>query len=226
MNIGFYGHSAASWAGQHTDGTKSFITTIVEHYNANLVNTGVPQGSEERILFELKKTKKLDLAVIFHSIPRYLFLPGTRRDIDIKHINDKRFKYVWENDIDQIHLLEQFEHDGIQDVFGDEKTFVNTLTHHKKFLSHPDLIANRYSGALVQIDQYVSAMGIPAIHIVDRLYMPNWFKFRGKYAHGVAELVAISKETGTYPNNISKSGQLKLHTTLCRIIDQVLVDNV
>jgi hypothetical protein len=44
------------------------------------VNSGVGMGSEERTLFTLKKTKDLDLAIIFHSSPDSIFVPCEDRD--------------------------------------------------------------------------------------------------------------------------------------------------
>jgi hypothetical protein len=77
MNIGLYGHSMAQWT---TKQPFSFGTKLVDHFNADIVNSGCAQGSEERILFELKKTKKLDLAIIFHSNPDFFFVPSYNRD--------------------------------------------------------------------------------------------------------------------------------------------------
>lgn len=77
MNIGFYGHSMAQWERQQEF---SYITKIRDHFNANIVNHGVGMGSEERILFDLKKTKKLDLAIILHSAPDFFFVPSEKRD--------------------------------------------------------------------------------------------------------------------------------------------------
>lgn len=77
MNIGFYGHSMAQWSRQQDF---SYITKIRDHFNANIVNHGVGMGSEERILFDLKKTKKLDLAIILHSAPDFFFVPSENRD--------------------------------------------------------------------------------------------------------------------------------------------------
>ena len=89
MNIGFYGHSAASWYGN----PKSFIDQVKERLNCNIVNVGVAQGSEERVLFDLKKTKKLDIAIIFHQHgPRYMFLPKCNRDITVDTIPENKSK--------------------------------------------------------------------------------------------------------------------------------------
>jgi hypothetical protein len=78
MNIGIYGHSISMYEEADSD---HFITLLKNHYNAKIVNTGVAQCSEERILFELKKTKNLDLAIIVHSAPYNIFVPSWNRDI-------------------------------------------------------------------------------------------------------------------------------------------------
>jgi hypothetical protein len=77
MNIGFYGHSMAQWSRQQEF---SYITKIRDHFDANIVNHGVGMGSEERILFDLKKTKHLDLVIILHSNPDFYFVPAENRD--------------------------------------------------------------------------------------------------------------------------------------------------
>ena len=79
MNLGIYGHSLGKWDKKLPF---SFITKLKEHYNANIVNSGCGHGSEERILFELKKTKNLDLAIIFHSNSSSFFIPTWHRDVD------------------------------------------------------------------------------------------------------------------------------------------------
>lgn len=78
MNIGIYGHSIAMY---DKDQEGHFINLLRNHLDATIVHSGIVQCSEERILFNLKKTKKLDLAVIFHSSPHYMFVPAWNRDI-------------------------------------------------------------------------------------------------------------------------------------------------
>ena len=77
MNIAIYGHSMATWQRQQPF---SYITKIRDHFHANIIHTGVAMCSQERILFNLKKTKNLDLAIIFHSSPDYIFVPVEQRD--------------------------------------------------------------------------------------------------------------------------------------------------
>ena len=78
MNIGIYGHSMALYQGKDPN---NYIAKLKKHFNATIVHSGVPQCSEERILFELKKTKDLDFAVIFHTPPYNIFVPSWNRDI-------------------------------------------------------------------------------------------------------------------------------------------------
>lgn len=100
MRIGFYGHSLCQW---HRQQDISWITKIKNHYGAEIVHSGCALCSEERILFDLKKTKKIDLAIILHSRPKYLFVPSWNRDVrtisadeiykKINHTIWKKFKF-------------------------------------------------------------------------------------------------------------------------------------
>jgi|TARA_R110000796_G_scaffold27018_5_gene74683 hypothetical protein len=99
MNIGIYGTSIALYNNDQPD---HFITLIKEHFNARIVHTGIVQCSEERILFNLKKTKKLDLAIIFHAPPYNIFVPSWNRDItsvDKDTFNKKISVKEWATDI-------------------------------------------------------------------------------------------------------------------------------
>lgn len=77
MNIGLFGHSLANWASKEP---WFYISRLQDHFNANIVNTGTAMCSEERVLFQLKKTKKIDLAIIFHCDPMCCFIPSWHRD--------------------------------------------------------------------------------------------------------------------------------------------------
>lgn len=78
MNIGIYGHSVTVYKREDPN---HFITMVKNYFQSNIVHTGTPQCSEERTLFELKKTKNLDFAIIFHSPPYNIFVPAWNRDI-------------------------------------------------------------------------------------------------------------------------------------------------
>ena len=178
MNIGIYGNSIAQWLRYQP---YSFISRLKSHYNANIVNVGCPAGSEERILFELKKTKKLDVAIVFHADPRHIFVPSINRDISSMISNDLLKKFT---DIDKQQYNEDIlnfnnllEEKNLNVLPADYKELVNALVLNKKYLYHPDLQRNRYHGALIQIDQYLTAKQIPVVHCLEKHEMPNWFEF-------------------------------------------------
>lgn len=172
MNIGFYGHSNCAY--RHPD---SFIDIVATRLNANIVNTGVKQGSEERILFELKKTHNLDLAIIFHCLPRFLFLPECDRDIDTNSFKAGRAEDIFRND----HLDTEFTATNqpiFKKVFGNNENFFNAINTYRQYFYDPDLALNRYYGALIQIDQYLTFKNISAIHILPKKNsVPSWFAF-------------------------------------------------
>lgn len=226
MKIGFYGHSSACWANYPIDGVHSFIDVIVERYNASLVCKGVPQSSEERILFELKKTKDIDLAVIFHSAPKYIFLPTCRRDIGVDDAGLRKALHLWKDKKSDKEVMDAakdnyFKYGGIKEVFGDIDTFVSTMALHREYLYHPDLQMNRFTGALIQIDQYVTEMKIPTIHIYWGKTLPSWFKFSsGINAPRIAQLTSYYNKSG-FPNNISAEGQTIIAIEISKHIDNL-----
>ena len=224
MNIGFYGQSDASWAGYKISGQLSFIDQIIIKKRARLANIGTPQGSEERILFELKKTKDLDLAIIFHSLPKFIYLPSCNRDLTLKEL-ESRAVYLWreigEHSTEAAKAKDHFfSNGGIKETFGDIETFLKTIGLYKEFLHHPDLAMNRFTGALIQIDQYITSKQIPCIHIPIQKVIPPWFSFSsGKILPEVQDLTLKHREVGTYTNNISAEGQDIIAERLLHEID-------
>jgi hypothetical protein len=79
MNIGIYGNSICEW---NRVQDFSFIKKLEDFYSANIIHTGTTMCSEERILFDLKKTKNLDLAIIFHAKAKWIYIPSWHRDIE------------------------------------------------------------------------------------------------------------------------------------------------
>lgn len=227
MNIGFYGHSSACWANFPIYDEVSFIDNVVKHYNATLVNQGVPQGSQERILFELKKTKKLDVAVIFHSSPRFIFVPKCSRDVDITDVGDRKAFYLWRDKGQDEHELvsvkeDYFNYGGIKETFEDAERFVNTFGLYHEYLYHPDLQMNRFYGALAQVDQYITHHKIPTIHVCNNKHIPAWFKFsNGIIATDVDDSCKAHYKPG-YPNNISLEGQKVITDQLISHIGSLL----
>jgi len=160
MNIGFYGHSNIAYTGN-----QSYLNIVADHLGANIVSTGVKQGSEERILFDLKKTKRINVAVIAHSHPSCVFLPGCDRDISLAHIKQERMDYLSKHDSSMIEL------------FQTKEQFLQAMDMYKQYFYHPDLFTNRFIGAAQQIVHYLESQSIPSIHIVGNNHLPSWFSF-------------------------------------------------
>jgi hypothetical protein len=181
MNIGFYGHSAASWINSPNDA--SFVDKLCKRYDAKIVNLGVNQGSEERILHALKKTKKLDYAVVFHSSPKFVFLPTCNRDVKLDNVVSKG-NYLWE-DVTQKDPIskEQFEQlnfgsaNSIVDVFGEVDNYVDALLTYKKYFFDPDAMMNRFQASMLLTDHYLKNMQIKAFHFVHPKILPSWMHF-------------------------------------------------
>lgn len=274
MNIGIYGHSIAYYKNNDTN---HFISLLQNHFKAKIVHTGIVQCSEERILFNLKKTKNLDLAIIFHVPPYNIFVPSWNRDIstvDKDTFNKKIVPKEWIEQIglfdkeDQINeFLELFEkipngaifqilehleiniedytneikqwfdgnNEPIKNVINkyaeqiDQVDFFNemytALDLQKKYLSHPDLQMNRYYGALIQIDQYLTSQNIKAVHFLDKeSWYPKWFDFTsGPYDR---EIQKIQKPTSPYyvgyhtsSNAINKEGNQLIFKRILELLN-------
>lgn len=177
MNIGFYGHSNIAYTGNG-----SYLNIVADHFKANIVSTGVKQGSEERILFDLKKTKRLNFAVITHSHPSCIFLPGCDRDISLARVDSERIDYLSEHD------------QGMVKLFKTKEQFTLVMDLYKQYFYHPDLFVNRYLGAAQQIIHYLYSHSIPSIHIVSLNQFPIWFNF----GSGIVDVDNISKDFNTY----------------------------
>ena len=124
LNIGFFGHSNCA-----TEGEGTYLTIVSDYFDAKIVNKGVGQASEERLLSEIKKSKNLDIAVIFHGRPASLYLPKCTRDIDIRTDEVKAYRGTYGN---------------ISSIFDTEEEFITCLKYYKTYLHDHDLARNRF----------------------------------------------------------------------------------
>lgn len=224
MNIGFYGHSSCSYRSDD-----SLMDLLASKLDSTISNIGVRQGSEERVLFELKKTKDLDLAIIFHCPSNFLFLPGCDRDFKIDSSFHRRASYIWNiNDIQELSDklgFHQEHHKKFIEKFETISKFVQAMTTLKTYFFDPDLNMNRYYGSLTQIDQYLLAKKINVIHIVSRrIPLPDWFKFQSGIVNTeIAELTEQYKSPSSdwFVNGITEEGNIIIADKLY----QLIVDN-
>jgi hypothetical protein len=217
MNIGFYGHSNCAYRSPD-----SFLDLVANNFNANIVNQGCMQGSEERILFELKKTKDLDVAVIFHSPSKYLFIPKSDRDISVNSFDRSRADYLMERyQVEDPHV-ENFN-PKFKELFKNNENLLEVISIYRDYFYHPDLVLNRFYGALAQIDQYLSSKKIFSIHVIDKNNnIPNWFTFNsGIVDHSTMEI--IEQYPGKNPffvNCVNRLGNILVAKNLINIIKQ------
>ncbi len=228
MNLHIFGHSISMSAVTGSGHPNTFANMLLSNYNCPSSNNhSVPAGSEERILYFLKKTKNIDVALIFHSSPVFFFTPSIDRDMYIVGEDN----YFWTNklwpklkylakrvqdqpisDLDKVNAprLDLFE---FKRVYHDYLTYFHTR----------DLNANRHYGALIQIDQYVKSKNIPTIHCILKDSIPEWFKF----SHGMvdSEICTLQNSDNQYytgpsksANSINDTGNLYIYNNLVQLI--------
>ena len=204
LNIGFFGHSHCAGSGYG-----SFQDQVAKHFDANIVNNGVGQSSEERILFEVKKSKLLDVAVIFHSRPVSLFLPKCTRDIDIRSDEVKAYRGIYGN---------------ISSIFKTEEEFIACINYYRSYLYDHNLHINRFQGALLLIDSYCLNKVPAVVHILDNSHVMPWFtEFTSGIRSGEIEgLVRAHK--GIDSNGLTFEGNKKIAEVLIYLISQQLAD--
>lgn len=221
MNIGFYGHSICAYRSDD-----SFIDKVEKSLAATIVNIGARQGSEERILYELKKTKKLDLAIIFHCPHNFIFIPGSDRDFAASTNFANKAGYIWEgnelNNSSENWEFHKEHHEKFIQKFETMENFIEAMTVFRKIFYDPDLTMNRYYGAITQIDQYVSEKKIKTIHVTSkRLPIPRWFNFSsGIVDYSINEIANkyVIPQGTWFVNGITKQGNEEVAQRLLEII--------
>lgn len=237
MNIHIFGHSICrrmnyKLLNEETFSfpeNPTFVDMIFEKYNLSEEYLNQADcASEERILYFLKKTPlKIDIAIIFHGVPYYIFCPGLDRDLSSSVDKEfwesgllDRFKFK-KNVIKDVHTLELVE--------LDKKEFRKAYESYIEYFYTNNLAMNRYMGALVQIDQYITAKKIPAIHCMldNSLSIPPWFKFTsGIVDHELASMQTKNQKFPYVPpisaNHISLEGNKYIFNKLESYIQQLL----
>ena len=87
MKIGIFGDSSAVWRPNQDWGWLSYCEQVNQHFTEDTINWyGANTGSLSRTIVNIKKHKHLDLYIIFHSKPDYIYSPGWRRDFPLEEI--------------------------------------------------------------------------------------------------------------------------------------------
>ena len=209
LKIGFFGHSDCS-----STAPESYIGQIIKHFDAIIVNKGVNQASEERVLIDLKKHKNLDVAVIFHSRPASLFLPRCNRDIDIRSDEIKAYKD---------------RYGDIPRIFKTEENFVACIRYYRQYLYTHNLHINRFQGALLLIDSYCLSKVPATIHVLDNnnaTAMPWFTEFRsGVRATEIENILVTHKSIDSNDHNgMTAEGNNKTAEVLIDLISKQLAN--
>lgn len=229
MNIGIYGNSIAIWDGLQEF---SFIKKLKDQFSANIVHTGTAMCSEERILFDLKKTKLLDVAIIFHAKPSYIFCPGMPRDIDtldkdtiVKKLHNGYTEIY--NDVAHTNTTEISNQEALGLWMRDHNNseeIIKSFVAYKEMFFHPDLQRSRYHGALIQIDNYLTLKNIPVVHCIHRPeFYPSWFKFQSgeieRKMHSLRKEISLRTDYKSSVNGITAEGNEIIFSTLVPLIN-------
>lgn len=223
MNIHIFGHSICLRS--HSN-ILSFIDILIDQYNIKPHQLHISLcGSEERILYFLKKVKEpIDIAIIFHGDPGLVFVPPLERDMH-PYALDSAF---WDNPFNR--TLKYFE--NIPKDKSETSLQTTSLEDFKiayeyflKYFYTKDLNTNRHYGALTQIDQFLKYKNIHAIHCVLEYTMPSWFNFSSGIVD--TEITQMQNSSSIYrcdkrlsPNKINEEGNKLIAETLIKYINE------
>ena len=178
MNIHIFGHSICRRR-KKQDQAPHFVDILLEKYNLtdNYLHQ-VANMSEERALFFLKKIPKLNTVILFHGVPASIFVPAIDRDFNPENmgetwINSNRSIRLYPNRDQSVYQGDQvlpYQHVSQGEIRA-------AYDEHMKYFYTRDLQRNRFLGALIQIDQYLTYKKIPVIHCPLKNTIPNWFTF-------------------------------------------------
>jgi len=241
LNIKFFGNSITrsklidlqpeSFDSNKHNQPFTFVDRIYQYYNCVDTNNtcrGRARCSEERILFYLKKTKKIDVAIIFHSSFENEFCVSAVEDYAHSDIDDENMQYLLENNIQNSFYtnvqkqLPKSINDANIHLYPQEIKAL--LADHRRLYYHIDLQRNRFHGALIQIDQYLTSKNIKAIHCMYHP-LPDWFKFSsGIVDYDFAKFQYTEPYTCSYAkstNAISEEGNIIIANKLISYIDEL-----
>lgn len=245
--IKLFGHSMLrgmhSWAisykdeTPHDSGVETFADILSKRYGIDDghrrdLATNVTCCSEERILYFIKKYgPQIDLAVILHAPSWFVFNPSFNRDFPLNKPRD--IEEIKVNPTGWIRYegssSDRFPHSKFDGVREDSTKIVDTIHDYLSSFGSIDLQRNRYLGALIQIDQYLMAKRIHAIHLPwSNSEIPPWFSFgSGPVLHGLQEKAHDPQHwKSSYhasPNAVTPEGNRLIADAIAREIDAWLL---
>jgi len=223
MNIEFFGSSVIGSNSFQPEKPKSFYDLILDHFNATSLNFMIAQCSEERILYNLKKTSEIDIAIIFHSTPQFIYFPNFTRDFVVMHDHEIDNWNSRQHFLDYVDAFKQNKKDIVTNLYvPTESIDVSIIKDFMKFHFNRDVNRNRFHGALSLIDDYVYAKKISAIHVIHN-HIPNWFNFKSGIVD--SDIWNIEREYSESfnksVNGISEEGNNLVFNKLIRLIQRI-----
>lgn len=227
MKINFYGNSLC---GRNISGTlfDTWVDRIISKYDCDRPEfIGIAQCSEERILFNLKKSQPFDIAIIMHGEPGFIFCPTFQRDL---HKQSNKEFISWDQTYDYYpnSLKDEKQTRESEVITLSVEETRNTLERYQKYFYTPETNRNRFYGALIQIDQYLKFKNIPAIHCPQHRHdIPKWFQFTsGPVLYDVASMQhdnsPYSCSYNKSENAVNEEGNEIIFNLLCDQIDSIL----
>lgn len=236
MHIHLFGHSICR--SKKIDGkpTETFVDLLEKQYHTSADNTFTVHQADcmsvERTLYFLKKSKPIDLAIIFYALGDSIFIPCHQHDAPISKVNMNNvtestpYRYGGEIAYHR-HVIEDRSKPDVEYISGDELDLAVKL--YFKYLHTRDLNRNRFYGALYQIDQYLTKKNIPAVHCLEETFKYKnhpWFKFTSGV---VNEDLSKLQNNGPYKtghnqsaNRINSEGNTYIANKLSEYVEQLI----
>ena len=156
MNIEFFGSSIIGSNTFQTHKPRSFYDLILNHFNASSLNYMIAQCSEERILYNLKKTSEIDVAIIFHSTPQFIYFPNFTRDFMFMNEHEIDDWNSRQHFLDYVDAFKQNKRDIVTNFsVPTEPIDASIIKDFMKLHFNRDVNRSRFDGGLSLIDEYV-----------------------------------------------------------------------
>lgn len=188
MKIGIFGDSSAVWRPNQGWGYLSYCELVNNHFSSDTLNWyGANTGSLPRTIANIKRYKHLDLYIIFHSKPDYIYSPGWGRDFPLEEI-----KQAVKNTQALNHFKQQLQNHSPHehsDLKSELRFWLNTW--HDEKLLQLNFVANLL--LLNEMLQGKNVLNIPRSNVEKQLIKVGSFN---------EKLRDLLKTAGTHPTYI------------------------
>ena len=190
MKIGIFGDSSAVWRPNQEWGWLSYCEQVNNYFSTDTINWyGANTGSLQRTIANIHKHKHLDLYIIFHSAPDYIYSPGWRRDFPIEEIKlAVKNTQALEAFEEQLRIHSPFTHLNLKNEL---KAWLNTW--HNEKLVQLNFVANLL--LLNKLIQGKTVIHLPRSNVEKQLLTVGTFN---------DSLQEVLKNAGTHPTYIPK----------------------